>query len=233
MLRKLGLPLVMPHNMDATAMSRCGVTPFQREVARRSAAALGDRSDSLRYDAVQYRGLAVTNGWLSQERDVNAKMLSSLIVRLAGRRLLDKSGIFPASASQWPPLMLRPGVNVPFVPLKHIIVTTVLSTQTSGEDKILDYRSTGPSASCHPQLDSFYAAAARSALSGLLRQGETGVPTERFLRSVGGWGAYKHRKASLPMLRSVVLKFRGSSASVKRLAQGRSLFRNHTTERVS
>jgi hypothetical protein len=80
-------------------------------------------------------------------------------------------------------------------------------------------------------LDAFYAPRARVELERALQEQER-LTTEEFLRRSGALGAYHHRKAELPRLRQVVLEFRGSSASVKRLRPGSSLFPSQPSELV-
>jgi hypothetical protein len=127
---------------------------------------------------------------------------------------------------------MRPGTKVPFAPLKHVVLASVLSTRKTDCEPGLVHRSKGPPGSDVRQLDSFYSAQAERLLRLVLANGETGLTTEGFLRRIGCAGAYRHRGEALPLLRQVVYEFRSSSASVRPLAAGATLFRKRQTSQT-
>jgi hypothetical protein len=108
---------------------------------------------------------------------------------------------------------------VPFSasPLRHLLLESALSEAQAAAPHALNYVSSGPPGTPPSAADAFYARAAKRELRAALRSGKT-LSTEQFLRRAGAYGAYHHRADSLPLLRSVVLEFRASRASVMPLA---------------
>ncbi|HXD43261.1 MAG TPA: hypothetical protein VN649_22040, partial [Ramlibacter sp.] len=117
-----------------------------------------------------------------------------------------------------------------FTPLKHLLLETALSRKPQ-DPNALDYVSKGPSGTLDADVDRHYAPLARQELIEVLETGQA-LTTAQFLRRCGALGPYRHRGAMLPKLRSVVLEFRASPASVKPLRPGKTLFRNAPDIRV-
>lgn len=233
LISKAGLPLSLPHELEATSPIKRGVSAFQLELARQSAAALRpSRPFASSFSPQWYRDLAVNQGLLPRDAPFRADALSALVVNLAGETLLAQAAIVPATANPWPSLMVRHGVIGPFAPLKHLILNIALAQKRVPDSQPLAHRSSGPPGTADEQLDHFYSEAAKAELRSLLARGEKGVTTETFLRRVGCWGAYRHRMSGLPRLRRVVLHFRASEASVKPLLAGRTLYRTRPHEVV-
>lgn len=175
-------------------------------------------------NAASYRQMAIDADWLASERPVSAERLNKCMVSMFGRRLLSDAGV-PPKDDQWPSLMLRPSVDIPFMPVKHALLQCLLGQARPAEFPRWDHASSGPSRSASDLIDDFYSRAARAQLKALSSQGGQ-LTTEQFLRAVGCWGAYKHRKSELPRLRAVVREFRGSQSTVKRLRPGKTLYRS-------
>lgn len=173
--------------------------------------------------AEDYRTLAQAGGWLSTDRQVSSTKLATALQHCIPHELLDQSSL--TLESGWPALMMRSGVDVPFSPLKHALLCSLLQQTRPKSVPPLDHIPTGPPRSVESQLDEFYAAAADAQLRCTLASRRT-LTTEQFLRAAGCWGRYKHQKDSLPKLKAVVRLFRASSASVKRLSTHKCLYRS-------
>lgn len=173
--------------------------------------------------AHHYRRLAQERGWLSQDRLVSSEQLAAAIQQTFPAELLEQANL--QSSVGWAALMMRPGVDVPFAPIKHALLQCLLEQPKPRFAPLLDHVSSGPPRSAEIELDAFYAEAACKQLRQTLRSGRT-LTTEQFLRAVGCWGRYRHQKNDLPKLRAVVRVFRSSAATVKRLAPDKTLYRS-------
>ncbi len=221
-------PLVLPHETKGASVGRRRPPPTLVQISLRSAQLLHRApGPPISWSADGYRRLAQENGWLASSADLSSAALSKLIASKCGRDFTKRTGLTGTGAVQekWAPLVLRPGSQIPFVPLKHIVLDTVLGTPRSAGDPELTHRSKGPPGTDDAKLDRYYSAQASRLLRGVLATGETGLTTDAFLRRIGCLGAYRHRGESLPLLRDVVFRFRSSPASVKQLAPGRTLYR--------
>lgn len=169
-----------------------------------------------------YRQLAVDTGWLSSARDVDSKALQNALRTFFPASLLSAGGLRARNLG-WAALCFRPSTSFNLAPLKHLLVETLLKTAKVTR-AALDHIPSGPRGTSCEAVDAFYAPKARQELRLALARGEV-LNTEQFLRRVGAFGPYRHRAEQLPSLRQVVLAFRGSAASVKRLRPGNALYR--------
>jgi hypothetical protein len=172
----------------------------------------------------EYRELAIKNGWLSGERQVNAGSLAEAVRSSLPARFLESAGVRLPKSGGWAGLMLRPGTEVPFVPAKHAVLLAVLSRPGERPGQ-LDHVPTGPGGTDADMLDRFCARAVIKATKAALRDGRT-LTTKELLQSAGCTGPYKHRKDELPLLKVAIREFRGSHATVKSLGAGKKLFRH-------
>jgi hypothetical protein len=175
-----------------------------------------------------YRDLAVTNGWLAANRVVDASSLARALSNRFSKRYLEECGV-PTTVKTgfWAALMLQAKTDLPYAPIKHALLQTLLSAPAA-QGSSITFAPPGPSASSNRRVDEFYSRGAKAELKRLIRSGEQ-VTTEAFLRGVGCLGAYRHRGDQLPDLRAVVREFRGSVATVKRLQPGKTLYRSERT----
>ncbi len=222
-------PLTLPHEADGKPIRVRRPLPVLTQISQRSALLINRTQGAPpRWSADLYRTIAQESGWLAADAELNAEALSKLISMKCGRAYISNLGLAERVSSHggWSALMMRPGTKVPFVPLKHVVLTSVLRTPKTDREPGLVHRSKGPSGSDVRQLDRFYGSQAERLLRRVLANGETGLTTDGFLRRIGCAGAYHHRGEALPLLRQVVLRFRASPASVRPLAPGAKLFRN-------
>jgi len=212
----------LPMECDTERAPRFPRTPAVLALARSSELLLRrfPTSGETRNSAT-YRDMAMRLGWLTGKREVSQAAVSDAIEHGFPSVFMAAAGL-PADKT-WPALFFRPGTTFNFSPLKHLIVETTLlfGNPTLGA---LDYISSGPPGTSSQALDKFYAPLARAELARAVVHGEI-LSTEQFLRRAGAYGPYRHRGAELPRLREVVLEFRASPASSKRLRPGKVLFR--------
>jgi len=223
--------LVLPHEAESCLCRRRSPTGFELKLAQLSAEALlPSRPLADQASAAWYRGLLTEGGLISAGSAVSAGALADILVKAAGVRSLKEMGLLPRMRNPWPALMVREGTKVPFMPLKHLMLRAALATLPNAAIAALNHRPSGPPPSSSIKLDSHYARAASKTLRSLATVVESGISTEAFLRRAGCWGAYKHRKHEMPRLRHVVLNFRASDATLKRLGTGKRLYRNFPNE---
>lgn len=223
------LDKAMPHECSGRPMARGRPSEALMRVAQLSLQWLRRaRTPGSFMVPTEYRLSAVTNDWVSGDRPINLELLTKSLTATFSQRFLSDCGL-PSGLAHWAGLMLRPSIDVEFVPVKHALLQTMLGQPRPPNLPRLDHISSGPSGSSAKVLDDFYSRAARQQLRKLIVAGDV-LTTEAFLRSAGCWGTYKHRGPELPKLRAVVREFRGSNATVKRLRPGKTLFRKAARE---
>lgn len=227
-------PLELPHETSGRSLAMGLPISAHLEVAKRSAVLLQrDRGPPLTWDTAGYRELALKGGWLGQARQINRDRIDSLLTERLGRKYLDACELgSPTQGYAWISLMMRPATTVPFVPLKHVLLRSLFSRRRPLSEIPLDHTPPGPSGTHARLVDTLCAARARGVLMDILRRKEVGLSTEEFLRRAGCFATYHHRLHELPKLRSVVLKFRSSPATTKRLRPGKTLYRTRAYGRL-
>jgi hypothetical protein len=173
-------------------------------------------------DAADYRALATGLGWLTRNRPVSAQALCAAINSVFPDDFMASAGL-PTDRMTWPALCFRPASFANCSPLKHLLVQTTLVLGKS-KPASLDHTPAGPAPSSTQMLDDYYSGRARAVLVRALARGEV-LSTAQFLQRSSALGPYRHRGSTLSKLRQVVLEFRASPASVKRLRVGSTLFR--------
>lgn len=224
-------PYCMPHEVTGKPLGPGRPGTVAKAVSR---IALGLQRRSIgpgeERDGSYYRALAVEHGWLEPTEQVRRAGLESAIRRRFAPGLLASCGLNGFDLS-WAACMLRPRVDTPQTTAKHVIMQELLTSSATESTGQLRHRSPGPPRSSAKLLDSFYSRQADAQFKKVLSSGEQ-LSTEAFLRRAGCWPTYHHRKAELPLLRQVVLRFRASPSSVKPLRQGSILFRTIAGEAV-
>ena len=222
----------MPHECSGRRLGRGIPSDAMLRVAQTSRQWLHrDWGSELPVRATEYRQLAIANDWLSSHRPVDLELFTKCLSATFPRRYLLNCGL-PGGPAKWAVLMLQPSIDLEFVPVKHALLLAMLERPRPEDLPRVDHVSSGPSGTRASVIDTFYARAARRELGKLIAQRNT-VTTEEYLRAVGCWGVYKHRKAELPKLRAAVREFRGSAATVKQLRPGKRLYRTCSGEPTS
>jgi len=218
------LPHSLPHECRGHRLGTSEVRPVHLKVAQISVAWLSrERGPGSAPTPADYRELAVAKSWLSATRDVDATLLAKALREQFSKAYLEKCGVpTTPGVGFWAALMLRQKTDLPYAPIKHALLQTLFAEPPKPGSHI-NFAPSGPPASSELQVDKFYSRGARAELKRLIGTGEQ-VSTESFLRTVGCWGAYRHRGSQLPKLRAVVREFRGSSATVKRLQPSKTLY---------
>ena len=183
-----------------------------------------NRGPGQNFDAHYYRSMASSSGWVALSRQVSSQPLSQRVLTLFPPAYLSEPGLLRKNRADWLALMLRPGVNVPFSPVKHLIAHVTLGSAREDIEPSLEHIPLGPIGTAALTLDEMHARHAATELRAALRRHRL-LTTEEFLRAADCWQMYRHRKQEMPKLREVVCQFRSSSASVKPLAPGQLLFK--------
>lgn len=229
------LALDLPGEGSARSMGRGDPPETLIHIATGSARALAARPDSRPGPATAqaYRSIAEDSGWLGDGAQVNSAELNRLVVSTLGRQYLLRWKLLPqAKPAGWPGLMLRDASCHTMIPLKHIVLSTLLQLPRDLRSSTLNHRPPGPGARHASSLDAECSSAARDVLQRLLAAGVTNLATKQFLTEAGCWGYYKRRVSELPRLRAVVLMFRSSTVSMKQLGPGKTLYRRLPHERT-
>lgn len=169
-------------------------------------------------------------GWLSAGNTVSQENVKGAFLTLFPHDFLVASGIAGGGERfHWAARMMRPGLDIPYVPIKHALLEALLGETPPPGVARFDHLVRGPARVPSGPLDNIYARAAALLLKSLLRRPKR-ITTEEFLRSVGCWGAYTYRRAELPRLRAIVQEFRQSTLSVKQVRPGKRVYRSTYTQ---
>lgn len=230
------LPLELPQDCAEARVKAGRPRDAQVMVAEVSAELLAT-SEATRpgkVSAARYREMAVEAGLLESGRTLSSRALEQLLAKVFGAQYLQRWSLHPDVRAKggWAPLLFRDGVDVPFAPIKHILLHVALCPQVGIQRIDLSHRPSGPSPRSLEAEDRLCSQAARKTLDQLRERSVRDLTTEQFLIAAGCWAIYRHNRRKLPLLRCEVLRFRASEVSAKRLGRGKKLFRCHPDEVV-
>lgn len=206
----------LPHEASGKRVV-AAVTAFDRELARRSMAALcrTPTSQSGR-PSDWYRRALVEQGLLSPQRQVSEQRL----VAWAKDRIGRDPQIFGFTSREaklrWLILMVRESVQVPFVPLKHLVFEAALAVDHDNDTPVLDHVPSGPSAASTKEADRSYARRLINLTSEYAARGKA-IKVEQALKQIKAWQAFRHSRNNYPKLQAAVLAHRRSPASARRI----------------
>jgi hypothetical protein len=110
------------------------------------------------FTPIFYRRMAVDNGWISVGRPVSATRLYGRLTAALPREFLEQTQLQPQRDScHWLALMIRPGVDAPFAPIKHAVAQVLFGTRRLPDQEPLQYVPAGPPKSSAALIDTFYA----------------------------------------------------------------------------
>ena len=223
---------VLPHETAGKPLGIGPVSPVVSSVARltQSVQVRAQRA-ALARDGAYYRQLAYDHAWARKGSPISEGAVCRSLAARHSAEFLRSAGLDPDRLA-WAALMMRPNVDTPQTTVKHLLLTELLTNPDPGDIYVYHHKSSGPPPTSHEAVDAFYSAQARAQLELVRKSGEV-LSTEAFLRRSFCFGTYRHRKAHLPALRSVVLEFRSSPCSVKPLKAGSQLFRTFPQELIS
>lgn len=162
--------------------------------------------------AAEYRDMALTKGFSVADGSVAGTQLSTELARWYGSAYLTEVGasVAPGKAA-WPSLIVRPGTDAPFAPVKHVLVQAFLNQASSGK-KQLQYRAPGPRSVVGPTLDSKLAKQVRAAA---LRAEvlKARVSVAELLMRTGRGSMYRHSPTDFPLTSAAVADFKCSDAA--------------------
>jgi hypothetical protein len=192
--------------------SRCEYPLLQ--LANRSTALLAIGEHTRTVTPEEYRARLAKRGLLSPNREINAEKLKGL-VRSVFRDDIEHLGLRDGGENlDWVPLMVRPGVNVGFTPLKHLLLQTALDLADSSQT--VDHVPTGPGHRYGGEHDSKYAQELRLKVDEHLASGAR-VGVKDALVELGAWEQYRHGRERFPQLGAEVNRLRRSRAALRRL----------------
>lgn len=192
------------------------VNDFDRGLARRSIAVLHRAPTSASGRTPDwYRAALIERGMLSPHRQVSEPRLIAWAKHRLGRDPRAYGFSNREAKLEWLILMVRVGVHVPFVSLKHLVLETALDADGGGTAAILDHVPSGPSAANTKEADGRYAKRLVGLTSRYVDRQEI-IKVAEALKQVNAWQAYRHSRNSFPKLRAAVLAHRQSLASARR-----------------
>lgn len=181
--------------LSCRVLNRCEISPISRE-------------------PIWYRERLVSKGLLSAGRQIESKCLTQWARNVLGNHLHHLGLSDGDKDCHWMPLMLRPRESIPFIPLKHVILETLLNLPCDATEMPLNYVPTGMSAKPTKRADTLYASALRKVINCYRMRGER-VRVIDALREVGCFEPFRHNKSRFPKIGEVVAKLRESNASAR------------------
>lgn len=208
---------LLPHECGEGQAVAPRPTAFLSEVARQSISLL--RPEHRDGSTGWYRRRLCMLGLVSPARDVNASSLTGWVKGLAGRDLPLLGFRGRDVELSWLSLMVRPGVDVPFIPLKHVVLRAAMKLSTGRTAGALDHVPTGPRPHVHLQ-DEAYANRLRELIADRVRAGRLVGVTEA-LTELGCWASFRHGRERFPLLSHEVGLLRSSRSALRRLHRRR------------
>lgn len=214
---------LMPHQItDGRKLALPdSATPVLLRIARKSVDALRAPASEETLSPMWYRGQIFELGLVSPRREVSSAALKSLIEARTSPQLLVLMGFNANDVRlEWAALMVRPCVGIPFAPLKHILLRTVLETLETSDVCRLDHVPTGLTKRPRDVQDMHYAPIVGAIVDTLLSEGRTARVCD-VLEQAGCWHLYRHERDSYPRISNAVIALRTSAASARRTSARR------------
>lgn len=191
--------------------SRCEFPLLQ--LAKRSAALLAIGEHTQAPQAKFYRERLVQRGLLSANRDINVERLKAL-VRSVFRDDVERLGLRESDVSlDWTALMVRPGTNLTYPPIKHLMLHTAIDLADASHK--VDHVPSGMGARYGQEHDRQFAQALQTATDQHLLAGSK-IGVKQALIQVGAWSQYRHDRQRYPELDAQVRRLRRSKAALRR-----------------
>lgn len=218
-LRQTTLPCVghrwfglLPHECPAPSSLRIRLSAFDAELMQRSVALLRRPPDiGVVREGNWYRDRLVALSLLAPDR-----FADSTLLRKWGRTRLPRDpSLFGLSSRDadmhWLAMMVRPRSGVPFIPLKHLLFETLLSTEQSAASAPLTFKPPGPSAASKFEADERYAAAVRDVIRRHIDKGAR-LRVRDALSQAGCWESFRHDRECFPRVQSAIRWLKRSAA---------------------
>jgi len=191
-----------------------------------------------------YREQLVVRGLLTPGRQADGRLLADFVRRQVAGSMPDPvasegaraagdtvdtddadsagDGLQPKPSDfDWLRLMIRPGVGIPFMPLKHLIFQTALELcPQDGMSERLDHSPVGYQCKARAPIDARCSKEFRLIVDSALENGAK-VSVLDALRQVGIWQLYRHNAADFPLVTAEVKRLRVSEASLRRTSMRR------------
>lgn len=161
-----------------------------------------------------YRELAIGKGYyITAQHQVAARQFARDLWQFFGPDLLKEAGCtFTPEARNWPMLMVRDRTNVPFIPVKHVLLETFLSH--CDKCTALHYRPPGRTPCDPSELDQAFERRIRAVLA---RTNPTvRLTVSELLSRARCWARFRHDRKAYPLTVGIVSEFRHSNRAMYR-----------------
>jgi len=162
---------------------------------------------------IYYKQRALEKGYGWRDNEIASRQLTDDIRTHYKPEYLDLCGCpIERGKNGWPELMVRLRTNVPFAPIKHILLDAYLGTRASDPAEIA-YKETPRKARYdfarldHEFTKQFIAVWTH------LKESKTQSTAWGILKQMGAFTTYKHGRNKLPKLRQQIVQFRESQQS--------------------
>lgn len=199
----------LPHEASGTPATRHPVSSFQQELMRRSTSLIGHPPPSTKSarSVEWYRRVLEERGWALQGRAVSGGALVDWFTAIVGRHP-ERLGLTAKEASlEWATLMIRPGIDIPFAPIKHLMFEAALAVGQELRPPTLIHKPSGKSKRPTAELDRHCAIAVHELAAGYRRQNRS-VRLCDLLVELGCWSQFRHDRSRFPLLSSAVQSLR-------------------------
>jgi hypothetical protein len=162
-----------------------------------------------------YRELAIAQGYyITAKHQLAARELARDLWQFFGPAALKEAGCLfaPEARSAWPTLMVREGTDVPFIPVKHVLLETFLSRC----DKCITfhYRPPGRTPRDPTKLDQTFERRVRAVLAET--NPGTRLTVAELLSRARCWQIIRHDRKAYPLTTTAISEFRHTNRAAYR-----------------
>lgn len=213
------VPLEMPEEVPGREVHLPLPADVLEAVHQRSLAALSRRTGHREDWLAWYRSRASEKGYGMPGGDLASQQLAMDLLELFTESFLMDTGCgFRARReSQWPALMVRERVGIPFAPAKHVLLDTYLYLCNAGDTQRA-YEKPGKKPSDPNSEDQRCLAKMTRILQRVVRAGHR-ITVKQLLGDAGYWEAYRHNRERYPLSRAFIEQFKASDFAERQIGR--------------
>ena len=202
----------LPHEVYGQSALGRTATGYQRELANRSVSRICCPSASEPTHTPEwYRCALEERGLVPPGRAVSGNALVQWFSHAVGSNT-SALGLPQKEADlKWVTLMNRPAINIPFTPLKHLMLETALAMEHSSDAGMLTHKPAGMSKRPTAERDEQCATSLLALMSDRKNLAKS-LRLSELLAEIGCWSQYRHGRARYPLVSAAIKALRALDA---------------------
>lgn len=210
------LQVPLPHREEIQVHRNRNPTPLQISIAR-TTAAICSRAWAHRENWLEgYRSRALAQQFaLSPKLVAGARMAYELQKTFGDDFLNSLTCGYSSFEGAWPSLMVRPQIQIPFAPIKHVLLDVFLNHNVPTQSAF-SYKKPGKLARSSIDLDQLLAAEVQRRSQIAMERKEL-LSLRDLLQDIGKWQIFRHNRRSLPLTVAEVKIFKSSESSQRKI----------------